>query len=74
MLTPVEQMIFILLALFSVGATYEGFREMYLVINRGTGKLYLNRLPQRALSALGVYSPSVPRSNAPISSLFHLGG
>ena len=35
MLTPVEQMLFIVLALFAVGATYAGFREMWLIINRG---------------------------------------
>ena len=34
MLYPVEQMIFILLALFAVGAASYGFREMALIINR----------------------------------------
>ncbi len=74
MLTPVEQMLFILLALFAIGATYEGFREMYLIVNRGTGQLYLDRLPQRAWQALTVYmTQRTTLKTRTISSLFHLG-
>ncbi|MBN8617366.1 MAG: 4Fe-4S dicluster domain-containing protein [Anaerolineae bacterium] len=74
MLTPVEQFLFILLALLAVGATYNGFREMYLIINRGEGKLYLDRLPQRAFKALGVYlTQNTTLKTRRISSLFHLG-
>ena len=74
MLTPVEQFLFILLALLAVGATYNGFREMYLIINRGEGKLYLDRLPQRAFKALRVYlTQNTTLKTRRISSLFHLG-
>ena len=74
MLTPVEQMLFIFLALMSVGATYHGFREVWLIINRGEGQLYLNNLPKRAFTALKVYiTQSTTLKTRRISSLFHLG-
>jgi Fe-S oxidoreductase len=74
MLTTVEKLVFILLALFALGAAYAGFREMYLIIYRGTGKLYLDRLPQRAWEALRVYLTQNTTLRArPITSLFHLG-
>jgi Fe-S oxidoreductase len=73
-LTPVEQMIFILLALFAVGATYQGFVEMYNVINRGEGKLHFDRFFARAFNALSIYlSQRTTLKARPISSLFHLG-
>ncbi len=74
MLSPVEQMVFVLLALLSVGAAFVGFREMYLIINRGEGRLHLDRLPARLWRALVVYigQPTTLRARR-ISSLFHLG-
>ncbi|MDX1991880.1 MAG: (Fe-S)-binding protein [bacterium] len=74
MLTAVEKMLFLLLALIAIGATYEGFREMYLIINRGTGRLYLDRLPQRMWKALTVYlAQNTTLKARPLTSLFHLG-
>jgi hypothetical protein len=74
MLTPVEQLAFILLALLSVGAAYNGFREMWLIINRGTGQLYLDRLPARAWRALKIYiGQTTTLKTRRLSSLFHLG-
>jgi Fe-S oxidoreductase len=74
MLTPFEQFLFILLALLSVGATYSGFREIYLIINQGSGELHLDDLPRRALKALGVYiTQRTTLKTRRISSLFHLG-
>ncbi len=74
MLTPVEQLAFILLALFSVGAAFNGFREMYLIINRGEGQLYLDNLPARAWRALRIYlAQTTTLKTRRISSLFHLG-
>ena len=74
MLTPVEQMIFILLALFAVGAAYNGFREMALIINRGQRELYLDNLPRRAWNALVVYlSQNTTLKFRRLTSLFHLG-
>ncbi|MFW5709293.1 MAG: heterodisulfide reductase-related iron-sulfur binding cluster [Chloroflexota bacterium] len=74
MLTSVEKMLFFLLALLAIGATYHGFREMWLVINRGQGKLHLENLPRRAWKALRIYfTQSTTLKTRPISSLFHLG-
>ncbi|MDL1882859.1 4Fe-4S dicluster domain-containing protein [Anaerolineae bacterium CFX8] len=74
MLTPVEQMLFILLALLSVGAAFNGFREMWLIINRGSGKLHLDRLLPRAWRALMIYlGQRTTLKTRRLSSLFHLG-
>ncbi len=74
MLSPVEQMLFILLSLLAVGATYAGFREVYLIINRGEGQLYLDNLPARAWRALRLYiSQQTTLKTRRVSSLFHLG-
>jgi Fe-S oxidoreductase len=74
MLTAVEQMLFILLVVLAVGATYAGFRDLFLIVNRGEGKLYLDNLPRRALRALGVYvTQRTTLKTRRISSLFHLG-
>jgi hypothetical protein len=74
MLTPVEQMFFIVLALLALGATYNAFREMWLIINRGERELYLDNLPARLWHALVVYlaQPTTLKTRR-ISSLFHLG-
>jgi Fe-S oxidoreductase len=74
MLTPVEQMLFILLALFAIGATYSGFMEMYAVINRGTGTLHLDDLPRRLWQALRAYlGQQTTLKTRRVSSLIHLG-
>lgn len=74
MLTSVEQMLFILLALFSLGAAYSGFYEMYAIINRGEGQLHWNRLPARVWNALVIYvTQSTTLRTRRLSSLFHLG-
>ncbi len=74
MLTPVEQLLFILLTLLALGAAYTGFLEMALIINRGERELYLDRLPARLWRALIVYlgQPTTLKTRR-ISSLFHLG-
>jgi Fe-S oxidoreductase/nitrate reductase gamma subunit len=74
MLTPVEQLLFILLALCAVGATYAGFREMYLIVNRGEGKLYLDNLPARLWNALVVYlTQRTTLKTRRLTSLLHWG-
>lgn len=55
MLTPLEQLAFIILAIFAVGATYAGFQEMYLIINQGQGKLHFNNIIRRGWTALRIY-------------------
>src|SRR6185503_14230046 len=74
MLTPFEQMAFILLTLLAVGATYAGVREMALIINRGEGQLYLDHLPRRIFDALRIYlaQPTTLKTRR-VTSLFHLG-
>lgn len=74
MLTPFEQFLFIMLAVLAIGATYSGFREMYLIVNRGEGQLYLDNLPQRAWKALRIYlGQETTLKTRRVSSLFHLG-
>ncbi|MBA3870799.1 MAG: 4Fe-4S dicluster domain-containing protein [Anaerolineae bacterium] len=74
MLTPFEQFLFILLAVLAVGATYGGFHDMYLIINRGEGQLYLDHLPQRIWKALTIYlTQQTTLKTRRVSSLFHLG-
>ena len=73
MLTPVEQMLFLLLALLALGAAYSGFYEMYAIINRGEGKLHWNKLPARVWQALTIYlSQSTTLKTRRLTSLFHL--
>lgn len=73
MLTPVEIMLFLLLAAFSLAAAYDSFAEMFAVINRGTGKLYLENLPARAWAALRIYlTQSSTLKTRRVTSLVHL--
>src|SRR5690606_20634678 len=73
MRTSVEKVLVLILALFSFGATYEGFREMARIINRGPGKLYLDNLPARLWRALRIYlTQSTTLKMRPVTSLFHL--
>lgn len=74
MLSPIEKMLFILLALLAIGATYQGFMQMYLIINRGEGKLYFDKLPQRLWKALRVYiTQETTLKTRRVTSLIHLG-
>lgn len=74
MLSPIEKMLFILLALLAIGATYQGFMQMYLIINRGEGKLYLDKLPQRLFKALRVYlTQETTLKTRRVTSFIHLG-
>jgi Fe-S oxidoreductase len=74
MLTSVEKMLFFILALLAVGATYNGLSEMYQIVNRGDGKLHLDHLLRRAWWALVVYvaQPTTLKARR-LTSLFHLG-
>jgi Fe-S oxidoreductase len=67
-------MLFIFLTVLAVGATLAGFWEMYKVIYRGTGELYLDHLPARLWNALVIYlSQRTTLKTRRITSLFHLG-
>ncbi|MCY3980044.1 MAG: heterodisulfide reductase-related iron-sulfur binding cluster, partial [Chloroflexi bacterium] len=74
MLTEVEKMLFILLALFSLGASYAGFKEMFQIIGRGQGELRADHIVRRALYALAVYLLQRRTLKArPLTSLLHWG-
>ena len=74
MLTDVEKMLFILLALFSIGASYAGFREMFHIIGRGQGELRLDGILRRTLQALAVYlTQRTTLKTRPLTSLLHWG-
>lgn len=73
MLTSVEKMLFILLAVLALGATYANFREMYAIVNRGEGKLELKHLGRRLWRALRVYiTQNRTFKMRRTTSLFHL--
>ncbi|MCY4465995.1 MAG: (Fe-S)-binding protein [Chloroflexi bacterium] len=74
MLTDVEKMLFILLAMLSVGAAAAGFREMWQIIQRGTGQLHLERIMPRALQALAIYlTQRTTLKTRPLTSAIHWG-
>ena len=74
MLTDVEKMLFILLALFSLGASYAGFKEMIQIIGRGQGELRFDGIIRRALSALALYlTQRTTLKTRPLTSLIHWG-
>ena len=75
MLTPVEQMLFLILSLLALGAAYAGFKEMVDVIGRGQRELYLDHLPARVITALRVYltqNTTLKMRRRWLTSLFHL--
>ena len=74
MLSPIEKVLFLALALFAIAAAYAGFRDMVAVIDRGEGKLHLENLPARLWRALVVYLTQVTTlKTRRITSLIHLG-
>lgn len=74
MLTDVEKMLFIMLSLFAIGATYAGMLEMYQIINRGQGQLHFSNFVRRAWNALVIFiSQRTTLKTRHITSLFHWG-
>ena len=74
MLTDVEKMLFILLAMLSIGAAAAGFREMWQIIQRGTGTLHLERIIPRALQALAIYlTQRTTLKTRSLTSVIHWG-
>ena len=72
MLTDVEKTLFILLALFSFGASFAGFKEMAQIIGRGQGELRLDGIVGRLLQALSVYlMQRTTLKSRPLTSLIH---
>lgn len=74
MLTPVEKMLFLILAILSLGAAYTGFMQIYAIINRGQGQLHFSGFFRRAWNALIIYiSQRTTLKTRRVSSLFHYG-
>ena len=74
MLTDIEKLLFLLLALFALGASYAGFKEMFLIIGRGQGRLEFNGIVRRAFAALSVYLTQRPTLKMrPLTSAIHWG-
>ena len=74
MLTDVEKTLFILLATFSLGASYAGFREMFQIIGRGQGELRVKGILRRAVQALAIYlTQRTTLKTRPLTSLLHWG-
>ena len=74
MLTEVEKMLFVLLAALSIGAAAAGFRDMWRIIQRGTGQLHLDGILRRALKALAVYlTQRTTLKTRPLTSAIHWG-
>jgi len=73
MLTPVERMLFVLLAALALGASLAGLRDMWRIINRGEGQLDLSNFVSRAWDALIIYltQRSTLRTRR-VTSLFHV--
>ena len=74
MLTDVEKMMFVLLALFALGASYAGFKDMFSIIGRGQGELRIEGLIRRAFQALAVYiTQRTTLKTRPLTSVIHWG-
>ncbi len=72
MLTDVEKMLFVLLALFSLGSSYAGFKEMFMIIGRGQGELHFDRILRRVLTAMAVYmTQRTTLKTRPLTSMIH---
>ena len=74
MLTDVEKLLFMLLALLALGASYSGFTEMFSIIQRGRGQLHLDGLWKRTLRALAIYFfQQTTLKTRRLTGLFHWG-
>ena len=72
MLTDVEKMLFLMLALFSVGSTFAGVKAMIMIIGRGQGELHFDRIIRRLLTALTVYiTQRTTLKTRPLTSMIH---
>lgn len=74
MLTPTEKFLFGFLVLVCVVATINTFGNMARIIGRGQGKLQLNELPKRLITALVAFlSQGRLIRHRKLSSIFHYG-
>lgn len=74
MLTPVEKMLFLILVVLALGATYAGIMQMIQIINRGQGELQLSNFFRRAWNALEIYiTQRTTLKTRRVTSLLHWG-
>lgn len=74
MLTDVEKMLFAVLALLALGASYAGFVEMRQIVQRGQGQLETRNVLRRAWNALVIYlSQRSTFKTRRLTSLLHWG-
>lgn len=72
MLTPIEKLLFALLALTSLTLTAITFRRMVKTVMRGKGKLNLENLPNRVVSGfLAFINQGGILRRRPLASIFH---
>jgi hypothetical protein len=72
MLTPIEKLLFALLALTSLTLTAITFRRMVKTVMRGKGKLNLENLPNRVVSGfLAFINQGGILHRRPLASIFH---
>ena len=74
MLTLVERVAFVGLAIITIAAAGAGFARMAAAIARGDGQLYLDRFWRRLFASLSAYLTQRTTLRArPLTSAFHLG-
>lgn len=74
MLSTFERIMFVLLVAISLTAVYNTFRQMWLVINRGQGTLYLDNLPRRVMAGIAaLLTQGRIIRHRKLTSLFHYG-
>ncbi|MCA9875070.1 MAG: (Fe-S)-binding protein, partial [Anaerolineales bacterium] len=74
MLTGIEKLLFVLLMVFSLVATYYTFGQVVRIISRGQGKLHFDHLPQRMMTGLvALFGQGNIIKRRPLASLFHWG-
>ncbi|MCL4878868.1 MAG: (Fe-S)-binding protein [Anaerolineae bacterium] len=74
MLTVGEKILFFIIAMAASGVAADGFYKMWLVIQRGEGKLHWDELPARLFRALQIYlSQQTTLKTRPLTSLLHVG-
>ena len=74
MLTLVERVAFVGLAIITIAAAGAGFARMAAAIARGDGQLYLDRFWRRLFASLSVYlTQRTTLRTRPLTSAFHLG-
>ena len=73
MLTDIEKIIFVVLALFAAGAAYKVGQRIYRVILRGQGALGTDNMGRRVRRGLGVFlTQRTVLKRRPLASFFHL--